>query len=171
MIKIRYFIASGIPQIEEINWSDQVDNFILSASNIIAATADNGGALYYTRPAAVEATKISDSLLHGTPPPTWWTTAKVAHDAAMETAREQARLYPKEVTMRQARLALLAIDRLGDVETAIASMPGKEWAAAKIEWEYSSNLKRTQPLVAQIGEVLGLSSSDLDELFRTASQL
>jgi hypothetical protein len=78
---------------------------------------------------------------------------------------------PKEVTMRQARLALLQAGLLDSVNTAIAGMTGAQKAAAEIEWEYSNSLKRSQPLVAQLGAALGLNTTQLDALFLTAATL
>lgn len=75
-----------------------------------------------------------------------------------------------EVTMRQARLALLEAGLLSTVETAIANMAGVAGEAARIEWEYSSTMKRNQPLVAALSAVLGLTAAMLDALFLSASQ-
>jgi hypothetical protein len=85
--------------------------------------------------------------------------------AAAEAAK------PKEVTMRQARLALLGAGLLPTVELAIAAMTGTAGDAARIEWEYSNSLKRSQPLVTQLGAGLGLTVGQLDALFLTASTL
>lgn len=78
---------------------------------------------------------------------------------------------PQEVTMRQARLALLGASLLPTVEAAIASMTGNAGTSARIEWEYSNSLKRTQPLVMHLAMGLGLTSEQLDDLFLTASTL
>lgn len=89
----------------------------------------------------------------------------VAYLAAQANA-----LKPKEVTMRQARLALLETGKLAAVTAAIAGIPGVAGDAARIEWEYSSVLKRSQPLVGAMAQVLGLSIAQLDALFLSASQ-
>jgi hypothetical protein len=78
---------------------------------------------------------------------------------------------PPEVTMRQARLALNAIGKLASVDSAIAAMADPAKTQAQIEWEYSSTVQRTKPLVLQLGAALGLSSADLDQLFITAAEL
>ena len=78
---------------------------------------------------------------------------------------------PAEVTMRQARLALLAAGLLDDVEAAIAGMDEPAKTAAQIEWEYSNALERDNTLVAILGPALGLSSNQIDDLFRAAAQL
>lgn len=78
---------------------------------------------------------------------------------------------PAEVTMRQARLALLAAGLLDDVEAAIAGMDEPAKTAAQIEWEYSNALERDNTLVAILGPALGLSTNQVDDLFRAAAQL
>ena len=78
---------------------------------------------------------------------------------------------PKEVTMRQARLALLQAGLLDKATTIIAGMPSPQKQAAEIEWEYSNSLKQSQPLVGQIGAALSLDIAALDALFLAASKL
>ena len=78
---------------------------------------------------------------------------------------------PQEVTMRQARLALLENNLLANVQPAINSLPEPDKTKAQIEWEYSNALQRSNPFVAVLGAALGLSSQDLDDLFIQASAL
>ena len=78
---------------------------------------------------------------------------------------------PQEVTMRQARLALLEKGLLANVQPAINSLPEPDKTKAQIEWEYSNALQRGNPFVAVLGTALGLSSQDLDDLFIQASAL
>ena len=78
---------------------------------------------------------------------------------------------PAEVTMRQARLALLAAGKLAGVEAAIAAMPEPHKTAASIEWEYSSALQRNNPFVSQLGAALGLDDAGIDALFIAAAKL
>lgn len=78
---------------------------------------------------------------------------------------------PAEVTMRQARLALLAAGKLAAVEAAIDAMAEPTKTAARIEWEYSNALQRDNALVAALGPALGLSTNAVDNLFRAAAAL
>ena len=78
---------------------------------------------------------------------------------------------PQEITMRQARLALLDIGLLANVQTAINTLPEPDKTKAQIEWEYSNALQRNNPFVTTLGTALGLSSDDIDNLFITASRL
>lgn len=80
--------------------------------------------------------------------------------------------FPQVVTMRQARLALLAIGKLAHVATAIAAIPDPmQRQAAQIEWEYSATVERNRPFVQMLAPALGLSSAQLDQLFIEAAKL
>lgn len=78
---------------------------------------------------------------------------------------------PAAVTMRQARLALLGVGKLADVNAAIAAMQGPAGEAARIEWEYSQEVQRDKALVLALAPVLGLSDAELDALFVAAAAL
>lgn len=78
---------------------------------------------------------------------------------------------PAAVSMRQARLALLDAGMLADVDAAVASMPGVEGDAARIEWEYAATVGRSSPLVASLAVALSLTQAQLDALFVQAAGL
>ncbi len=72
-----------------------------------------------------------------------------------------------EVTMRQARLALLQMDLLQTINAAINSMP----EAAQIEWEYASRIERNNPLFIQLAVTLNFTEQQIDDFFTTANGL
>lgn len=78
---------------------------------------------------------------------------------------------PEEVTMRQARLALLGAGLLAGVDAAINAMPSPAKEAATIEWEYASGVRRDSPLIGALASALGLSSAAVDGLFISAATL
>lgn len=78
---------------------------------------------------------------------------------------------PAAVTMRQARLALLGAGLLSSVDAAIDAMSEPTRSAARIEWEYSNELQRSNQLLIALGPALGLSPQQIDELFVVASAL
>lgn len=80
-------------------------------------------------------------------------------------------IIPQTVTMRQARLALLQAGLLVTVNAAVAGMPGAAGEAARIEWEYSQEVRRDKVLVLALAPVLGLSDAQLDALFVAAAGL
>jgi len=86
-----------------------------------------------------------------------------------ELSREEirARDIPQSVTMRQARLALLAAGLLDTVQAALAVAS----QADQIEWEFAAEVKRDYPLILNLAAGLGLTELQLDELFTAASKL
>ena len=76
---------------------------------------------------------------------------------------------PRSVTMRQARLALLAVGKLDDVDAAIAMISDPlSRKVAQIEWEYSSTVNRDHQWVQQLAQALGFTDDQLDSLFVAA---
>jgi hypothetical protein len=78
---------------------------------------------------------------------------------------------PKSVTMRQACQALTIVGKLDDVNAALAAMQGLAGELARIEWEKSQVVERNRPLVLSMGAMLGMSTSDMDQLFIMAKGL
>ena len=103
------------------------------------------------------------------------TVAMTADEESAFIAQRQtdaARVYiPQEVTMRQARLALLGAGLLANVEATLAALTEPRKSAAKIEWEYSQSVQRTRGLVVDLSAALGLTPAQVDKLFIAASSL
>ena len=78
---------------------------------------------------------------------------------------------PSSVTMRQARLALLGAGLLASVDAAIDSLPSPQKEAARIEWEYATEVQRSSGLVPMMVAALGLDDAALDALFIEAAAL
>jgi hypothetical protein len=74
---------------------------------------------------------------------------------------------PQTVTMRQARLALNAAGLLSATQTAIDS-GGED---AKITWEYSSEVHRNNGLIPTMAASLGMTETQIDNLFILAATL
>ena len=74
---------------------------------------------------------------------------------------------PQQVTMRQARLALLSFGLLDDVEMVIAAA-GR---TAQLEWEYAAVVDRNNPAVAAVQQQKALTDAQIDDLFREAAKL
>ena len=74
---------------------------------------------------------------------------------------------PQQITMRQARLALLSAGLLDDVEMVIA-VAGR---AAQLEWEYAAVVDRSNPAVAIVQQQQGMTDAQIDDLFRGAAKL
>jgi hypothetical protein len=78
---------------------------------------------------------------------------------------------PQIVSMRQARLALLGAGLLANVNAAIAGMTGAAGDAARIEWEFATEVQRTSPLIATLATGLALTPAQIDTLFELAVTL
>ena len=74
---------------------------------------------------------------------------------------------PQQVTMRQARLALLNAGLLDDVEVVIATA-GRE---AQLGWEYATVVDRSNPAIAAVQQQEALTDAQIDDLFREAAKL
>ena len=78
---------------------------------------------------------------------------------------------PQEVTMRQARLALLNAGLLDAAQGVIDALPMPQRRAAQIEWEYALSVRRDHPLIAlMISEGLA-TAAQVDGLFVSAAGL
>ena len=76
-----------------------------------------------------------------------------------------------EVSMRQARLALLKNNILTTVENIITNISGSYGQEAKITWEYATTVQRESSLTALVQQSLSLSDDQITDLFYTASLL
>ena len=77
-----------------------------------------------------------------------------------------------QVTMRQARLALLQAGLLSSVQAALQAIPDEmQKQAALIEWEFAATVDKGSPWVTNLAAALGLTAEALDALFLAASQL
>lgn len=79
---------------------------------------------------------------------------------------------PRAVSLRQAREILIEHQLLDAVEAAIASIadPTERRKAANY-WEYSQEVERGHPMVADMAAALGLNELQIDEMFRAAAAL
>ncbi len=77
-------------------------------------------------------------------------------------------IIPKSITMRQARLALLAVNLLATVAEAIATGTDE---VLKVEWEYASEVRRDWVNLINMATSLGMTEEQLDDLFIKGSKL
>lgn len=74
---------------------------------------------------------------------------------------------PQSVSRFQARAALHLAGLLDDAEAAIAQAN----PLSRIAWEHANVYRRDSPTVISIGQQLGLSEAEMDELFKTAASI
>ena len=73
---------------------------------------------------------------------------------------------PTSISMRQGKLLLLSLDLLDSVEAIIST--NRSW---QIEWEYSSEVLRTSPIIEILKVNLQLTDDQVDDMFIAASKL
>lgn len=73
----------------------------------------------------------------------------------------------ENVTIRQARKALHIMGYLNQIEQYMNDAAPE----IKIEWEYSTSVKKNHPLVKQMQSLLNLTNQDIDSLFLLAATL
>jgi len=76
-----------------------------------------------------------------------------------------------EVTMRQARLSLIAAGQLDTIETAIASLPAEQKVYAETEWQFATKIERLSPTVELMKSALSWTDAEMDQMFKVASGL
>ena len=69
------------------------------------------------------------------------------------------------VSRFQAKAALMAAGHLPAVETVIAAAD----AITQLAWAEAVEMRRTSPMIAGLAGAVGLSDTDLDDLFRAAA--
>ncbi|MDZ7918523.1 hypothetical protein [Rhodoferax sp.] len=79
----------------------------------------------------------------------------------------EAAPVPAVISMRQARLVLLGAGLLDAVNVGIQGMP----QAAQIEWEFASEVRRDNALIATLAMTQGLDGAALDSLFTLGATL
>jgi len=88
-------------------------------------------------------------------------------EAAMVPYVPPPPVIPQSISMRQARLALLAAGLLDQVNAGMATMP----QSAQIEWEFASEVRRDNALIGAMATALGLDDEALDSLFTAGALL
>lgn len=89
----------------------------------------------------------------------------------LDEAMSALRAAPQSVTKRQARQALILMGKDEFVVAALDAIPGIPGKMARAEWQDSNVIERHRPLVAQMGNALGMSPAQIDELFILAATL
>lgn len=99
--------------------------------------------------------------------------SQAAYLAALATANLAAPApVPDSVTARQAEQALILAGLYDRVEPAIDAIANpKERALVRSEWRRSQTFERTRPALLGLAQALGMSSAQLDDLFRLAKTL
>lgn len=99
-----------------------------------------------------------------------WYETNTMPEPSREQIIEWAENYvevPFSITPRQARLILNQYNLRETVETAIANADQN----TKDEWEFSDHIRRDWPSLISIASGIGITESQLDQMFIEASEL
>lgn len=89
-----------------------------------------------------------------------------------EQEQYERSLLPKTVSQRQLRTQLVLNGfNLDSIQTAINGLTEPSKSIAQIAWDYAITFERESPLLISLGNSLGLSQTDIDNIFTNASQL
>ena len=83
------------------------------------------------------------------------------------TKEESKPPVPGSVSAKDLRLGLVKCKFLSETEAMLASAEGEEGEAARIEWEYSTDIARSSNLMKVIIAQTGLTEEQADDIFRT----
>jgi hypothetical protein len=79
---------------------------------------------------------------------------------------------PQEVTRRQAKQALIQEGKIDLVQPAIDAITDPtQRALMQSEWDDSQTFQRQRPSLIQMATAIGLTSTDIDDLFKLAATL
>lgn len=93
-------------------------------------------------------------------------------DAVISAHDPSPTIIIADVTPRQIRQALILSGvSLATIEAALNSLSEPTKSLAIAEWEYSNIFQRNRPLVASVGQMLGWTNQQLDDLWLFAATL
>lgn len=121
-------------------------------------TLKNNGVVVATQVAPIE--YIADQYA-------WQTDAALICDTGKAMVLEFTPPVPTSVSPRQIRQALTRANLRTQVESAVASgdQDLKDW------WEFATSFERSNIHVTEMGQALGVSPTQLDDLFTLAASL
>lgn len=91
-----------------------------------------------------------------------------AYDAAIASVQTPP---PDEVLLWQFRTAVTLAGLKESVDSTIAGLPEPAKTIATEKWEYGNTIRRNHPMIAQLSALLGLTSAQVDDVFKTAASL
>lgn len=112
--------------------------------------------------------EVTPALIDGVWEQAWEVRDFTPEEVEQNSANRRNRMV---VTPRQARLALLSVGKLADIDTAISALDEPTKLAVQIEWEYATTIERNSPWVISMTESLGMTELEIDLLFEMAKEL
>jgi hypothetical protein len=102
----------------------------------------------------------------------WVQAWSVEEATPEEIAENNPVVVPDSVAMWQARTILIEDDMLDDVNTLLATIPDeKARKLAQAKFEYSSTVRRDDPIVTMVIPQLGKTEDEINQMFIRAAAL
>lgn len=102
-------------------------------------------------------------------------TAKAVYTTVEKSAEikeaERKASVPNTIHVKQARLQLLTMGILAQVQVELEKLPEPNKSVALIEWEYADYFHRDHPLIAALAGIFGLTDIQVDQMFIEAAKL
>jgi hypothetical protein len=115
------------------------------------------------------------SAVDGVPVKYWKISGNIVSEMNQDEKAAYDSAHPapiKDVSPRQMRSALILSGvSLESIDAALNTLSEPTRSLARTEWEFSLAFQRNRPLVNQVGQMLGWTSAQLDQLWIYAGTL
>jgi hypothetical protein len=78
---------------------------------------------------------------------------------------------PSEVPLWAFRAVLTVMGHADTIKQLLETLPEPTRTVARTQWEYANYISRNHPTIAALSPALGLTSANIDAIFRQAAQL
>lgn len=78
---------------------------------------------------------------------------------------------PAEIPLWAFRAVLTVMGHAATIGQLLETLPEPTRTVAKTQWEYANFISRNHPTIAALSPALGLTSTDIDAIFRQAAKL
>ena len=119
--------------------------------------------------ATQECVQTGWSITDTTATQTWAVLDKPAPDAPVVTVPPSD--VPDEIPLWAFRAVLTVQGIAPQVDGLIAALPEPQKTVAQVQWEFGNYIVRSHPLIAALGAQLGMTSAQIDDVFRQAAAL
>jgi response regulator RpfG family c-di-GMP phosphodiesterase len=82
-----------------------------------------------------------------------------------------AESVPQDVALWQFRAAVALAGLKDAVDAAVAALPEPSKTVATEKWEYGNTVRRNHAMITTLSAALGLTSTQVDNIFKTAASL
>lgn len=101
----------------------------------------------------------------------YFTSLIQTHYAAVAAINESIASIPEEVDRWKLRAILKERGYFNAIESAFAAIPEPAQGRLREKWIGQETVQRNHPTIVQLGAAIGLTPSQIDDIFRAASSL